>query len=288
MNDRHDVTNTTATSRSLADVVAGLQIPLEEAMLTQRAIRRLLRDPVDDDIVLRCIELALKAPTGSNGQNWEFVVVKDRSIKERLARLNRQAVAVYGGIGKRVNRGNEAMEKILAAVDWQADHFEEIPVLVVACLRGNHVPFVPLPPMAQSSYYGSIYPSVQNLLLAARAMGLGAALITLPRLPARHAVPRQTRGSQASSRSEKRRPQHSDQAAPHDRDVRSRRRGGVLDQRRRPRRDRRIQDGGRWLPRDRHVASGFSRSSCFSQAAARPFSGSTTTRPSPPVSRSPC
>jgi nitroreductase len=53
-------------------------------------------------------------------------------------------------------------------------------VLVVGCLRGNHVPFVPLPPMAQSSYYGSIYPSVQNLLLAARAMALGAALITLP------------------------------------------------------------------------------------------------------------
>jgi nitroreductase len=180
MNEGHDVMNTTATSRSLADVATGLRMPLEEAMLTQRSIRRLLPDPVDDDIVLRCIELALRAPTGSNGQNWEFVVVKDRSIKERLAQLNRQAVAVYGGIGKRVNRGNEAMEKILAAVDWQAEHFKEIPVLAVACLRGNHVPFVPLPPMAQSSYYGSIYPSVQNLLLAARAMGLGAALITLP------------------------------------------------------------------------------------------------------------
>jgi nitroreductase len=80
------------------------------------------------DHVLRCIELALKAPTGSNSQNWEFVVVKDRAIKERFARLNRRAVAVYGGIGKRVNRGNEAMEKILAAVDWQSDHFEETPV----------------------------------------------------------------------------------------------------------------------------------------------------------------
>jgi nitroreductase len=101
--------------------------------------------------VLRCIELALRAPTSSNGQNWEFVVVKDRSMKERLGRMNRQAVGVYGGIGKRVNRGNQTTEKILAAVDWQAEHFEEIPVLVVACLRGNQVPFVPLPPMAQWS-----------------------------------------------------------------------------------------------------------------------------------------
>jgi nitroreductase len=52
--------------------------------------------------------------------------------------------------------------------------------MVVACLRGWRVPFAPMPPMADSSYYGSIYPSVQNLLLAARAMGLGAALVTLP------------------------------------------------------------------------------------------------------------
>ena len=62
------------------------------------------------------------------------------------------------------------MLRVIDAVQWQADHFEEIPVLVVPCLRGNHIPFMPVPPMAQSSYYGSIYPSVQNLLLAARAM----------------------------------------------------------------------------------------------------------------------
>ena len=53
-------------------------------------------------------------------------------------------------------------------------------MLVVCCLRGSRLPLVPTPPVVQSSYYGSIYPSVQNLLLAARAMGLGASLITLP------------------------------------------------------------------------------------------------------------
>jgi nitroreductase len=62
-------------------------------------------------------------------------------------------------------------------VQWQADHFADIPVVVVACLRGPRLAF---PPILPSSYYGSIYPSVQNLLLAARAAGLGAALITLP------------------------------------------------------------------------------------------------------------
>ncbi len=166
--------------RTLADVEKGLDMPLQEAMLTQRAIRRLKPDPVDDAIVLRCIELALKAPTGSNGQNWEFVVVKDRERKAALARRNRQSWSIYGGIGRMQNRDNEPMQRILDAVQWQAEHFEDIPVIVVPCLRGNRVPFVPMPPFANSSYYGSIYPSVQNLLLAARAMGLGAALITLP------------------------------------------------------------------------------------------------------------
>lgn len=156
-----------------------LDMPLDEAMSTQRAIRRLKPDPVDDALVLRLIELALKAPTGSNMQNWEFIVVKDPVVKAKLARLNRQAWGLYGRIGRRLaeRRGDEPMKRIIKAVQWQADHFEEIPVIVVACLRAVIVPF---PPIAPASAYGSIFPSVQNLLLAARAAGLGAALITLP------------------------------------------------------------------------------------------------------------
>ena len=152
---------------------------LEEAMRTQRAIRRLKPDPVDDALILKCIELALKAPTGSNAQNWEFVVVKDPTVKAKLARLNRMAWSAYGGIGRFMARraGDDGMLRIIDAVQWQADHFEEIPVIVVACLK-TWVP--PWPGIAVSSLYGSIYPSVQNLLLAARAAGLGAALITLP------------------------------------------------------------------------------------------------------------
>ncbi|MEW6270118.1 MAG: nitroreductase family protein [Thermodesulfobacteriota bacterium] len=152
-------------------------MPLEEAMRTQRAVRRLKPDPVDDALVLRLIDLALKAPTGSNAQNWEFIVVKDRAVKERLGKLNRGAWNIYGRIGRWVSRNDARMMRLLDAVQWQADHFADIPVVIVACLRGPHLPF---PPLAATSFYGSIYPSVQNLLLAARAAGLGAALITLP------------------------------------------------------------------------------------------------------------
>ena len=152
-------------------------MPLEEAMRTQRAIRRLKTDPVDDGLVRRLIELALKAPTGSNAQNWEYIVVRDPEVKAKLARQNRRAWGIYGAIGRRMVRNDPKMQKVLEAVQWQADHFEEIPVLVVACLKGPRLSAVP---MVASSYFGSIYPSVQNLLLAARAAGLGAALITLP------------------------------------------------------------------------------------------------------------
>ena len=154
-----------------------LSMPIEEAMRTQRAIRRLKTDPVDDALVLHLIELALRAPTGSNAQNWQFVVVKDRAVKARLGKLNRQAWRLYGGIGRRMAQNDPPMLRIIEAVQWQVDHFEEIPVLVVACLA-TMIPI--LPRIAASSLYGSIFPSVQNLLLAARAAGLGAALITLP------------------------------------------------------------------------------------------------------------
>jgi nitroreductase len=57
-------------------------MPLDEAMRTQRAIRRLKPDPVDDALVLRLIDRALKVPSGSNQQNWEFVIVKNRAVKD--------------------------------------------------------------------------------------------------------------------------------------------------------------------------------------------------------------
>src|SRR3954447_14457356 len=153
-------------------------MPLSDAMETQRAVRRLLPDPVDDATVLRLIELAIKAPTGGNDQNWEFVVVRDPDVKHQLARLNRQAWSIYRRLRKRNARNDPSSRKIVDAVQWQADHFEEIPVVVVACLHGRSPVFGP--PVMASSYYGSAYPAVQNLLLAARAIGLGATLTTLP------------------------------------------------------------------------------------------------------------
>jgi nitroreductase len=162
---------------SFAEVKAGLAMPLAEAMETQRAIRRLRPDPVDNEIVKACLELAVRAPSGGNLQNWEFVVVRDPDVKHQLARLNRQAWSVFKRIYAVRGRRDEQVRKGLEATQWGADHFEETPVVVVACLRGPRLWF---PPLATTSYYGSIYPAVQNLLLGARSLGLGASLTTLP------------------------------------------------------------------------------------------------------------
>lgn len=152
-------------------------MPLDEAMETQRAIRRLKTDPVPEELVLRLVELALRAPTGGNSQGWEFIVVKDPQVKAGLARCNRQLWGLYGGIGRRRYRDNPKRLKIVEAVQWQADHFEQAPVIVVPCLKGAYFPFWHFP---TTTYFGSIFPAVQNLLLAARAVNLGAALTTIP------------------------------------------------------------------------------------------------------------
>jgi nitroreductase len=159
-----------------AEVADGLAMPLAEAMRTQRAVRRLRGDPVDDETVLELLRLAVKAPTGSNVQGWEFVVVRSPDVKHQLARLNRQAWSLYRRFARSRARGDLSQARILAAVQWQADHFEDAPVIIVACLKGRSFPST----LGRASHYGSIFPAVQNLLLAARALGLGAALTTLP------------------------------------------------------------------------------------------------------------
>lgn len=165
---------------------APLSMPLEEAMRTQRAIRRFKPDPVSDELLLHLIELATKAPAGGGRQYAEFIIVRDRAVKAQLARLNRVAWSTYGSIWRWFARDDEKTLREMKAVGYLVDHYEDVPAIVVACVRWNtYGPIVsgvrlPFPPFMASIYYGSIFPAVQNLLLAARAAGLGAALTVMP------------------------------------------------------------------------------------------------------------
>ncbi len=165
---------------SLEEARDRLRMPLVDAMRTQRAVRRLHTDPVDLDLVYELLELSLKAPTSSNTQDWIYVVVTGREQKERLGRLYRPLFRTFEPIARRTARTDQE-RRAMAPGAWQAEHFADIPVFVIPCYRTSlKHRSTGWPQISVSSFYGSVYPAVQNLLLACRAVGLGASLQTLP------------------------------------------------------------------------------------------------------------
>lgn len=158
----------------------GDEMGIFEVMYNCRAMRRLKPDPVPDELLIKLVDAANQAPSGSNAQNGRWIVVKDQAQRDRLAELNRKGVERYIQ-GQRPtpmpHHDPDKRQRMLDAVLWQAEHMHEIPALVIACLEMASDP--PENFFAGANAGGSIWPGVQNLLLAARALGLGAAPTTL-------------------------------------------------------------------------------------------------------------
>jgi nitroreductase len=154
------------------------QIGLFEAIHTMRAMRRLMPDPVPDELIARIIEAGLCAPSGGDVQHWRFVVVKDPELKRQLQRPYKKALDQlmprYRAAPPPPGKTEAQKLRMLSAVEYLTDHFHEAPVLIVCCLVGDFAKAVGLAKMSGAS----IYPAVQNMLLAARALGLGATLTT--------------------------------------------------------------------------------------------------------------
>lgn len=153
-----------------------------EVMYNCRAMRRIKPDPVPEEMLLRLIDAANQAPSGSNAQNGRWMVVRDPAQKAKLAELNHRAVTAYAAPNSArpaslPHQTADARARMLAAVVWQAEHFAEIPAHVIACLQMG----APVRDTfsAGAGAGGSIWPGVQNLLLAARALGLAATPTTL-------------------------------------------------------------------------------------------------------------
>ena len=150
------------------------KIGLFDAMRTTRAMRRLKTDPVPDELIREIIEAGTWAPSGGDAQHWRFIVVKDPQIKKQLQLRYQRA---FEDLKQRFHAAppppgkTEAQkQRMLAARDHLTEHFHEAPVLIVCCLVGDSGSGV--------GAGASIYPAVQNMLLAARALGLGATLTT--------------------------------------------------------------------------------------------------------------
>lgn len=152
---------------------------LFDALYHTRAMRRLKPDPVPEELLVKLIDAANQAPSGSNMQNGRWIVVRDQGVKDKLAALNKESVTRYAQARpiEVPGQDTEKRKRMLDAVVWQADHLGEVPALVIACLHFENPPADTF--SAGAGAGGSIWPGVQNLLLAARALGLGAAPTTL-------------------------------------------------------------------------------------------------------------
>jgi nitroreductase len=161
------------------------KIDLREAMATLRAVRRLKPDAIPEDVLGRVLEAATWAPTGGNAQPWRVVVVRDRAKMAELGLLYSKTWQAYTeGHRALIADAPEAVristEKMFGAGDYLADHFAQTPVLLVFCFNPKNMAITDASLDRVSVVGGaSIYPAVQNALLACRAEGLGCVLTTL-------------------------------------------------------------------------------------------------------------
>jgi nitroreductase len=154
---------------------------VDHLLMTTRAVRRRLDldRPVDPDLVVECLRLAIQAPTGSNAQGWRWVVVTDAGKRAALAELYRRAGADYLEQGRVTaeESGDPVTARVYDSAAYLRDRLEDVPVHVIPCILGRLGDSTPT--VWSASFYGSIFPAVWSFQLALRSRGLGSCLTTL-------------------------------------------------------------------------------------------------------------
>lgn len=167
------------------------EIGLFEAMYSARALRRFKPDPVPDEVMTKVLDAAIRAPSGSNQQHWLFVVVKDAELRRKLSAIYHKGselmMKLYASRPRPAHMSEEEQNRLLRSATYLFENMHEAPILLLACLKqeGVTAPQNVPPGMAekmrglQRTTGSSIYPAVQNIILACRAFGLGTVLTTL-------------------------------------------------------------------------------------------------------------
>lgn len=142
-----------------------------EAIATTRAMRRLdTSKPVSDADILTIVDAATKAPTGGNSQPVRWMVVRDADKRRRLGAIYRECWQPVHDFYAAAATDNPATARMLRSADHLGEHMGDAPVIIIPCSRGQ---------VGQAE--SSVFPAVQNLFLAARALGLGTTLTTVHR-----------------------------------------------------------------------------------------------------------
>jgi nitroreductase len=169
-------------------------LALFEAIYTARALRRLKSDPVPEELITRVLDAAIRASSGGNAQNWAFIVVRDAEKRRRLGAIYRKASdevsAIYAARGRPAHLTADQYDRLMSGGGYLWDHLGDAPVLLVPCLTVREMPpRAILPAPVQDRYDAhlayqerirgaSIYPAVQNIILACRGLGLGTVITT--------------------------------------------------------------------------------------------------------------
>ena len=171
-----------------------LGIGLFDAMYSARALRRLKPDPVPEEIITQILDAAIRAPSAGNSQHWGFVVVRDPEVRRQLGLIYRKASdiakAIYQARGRPAHITEEQYQRMMSSGAYLWEQMGDAPVLLVPCLRDRPPPSREVLPAAVQAIYeqellytdrirgASIYPAVQNIILACRAFGLGTLITT--------------------------------------------------------------------------------------------------------------
>lgn len=162
-----------------------LNISPDQLLTTTRTVRKRLdlTRPVEPEVVRECLEIAIQAPSGSNRQDWHFVIITDADKRIALADLYRRSYYAYrqsAGAASRLFAHDPVRSQIQQRIgnsgDYLADNMHKVPVLILPCFQGR---IDGVNSHAQAGTWGSILPATWSLMLAARARGLGTAWTTL-------------------------------------------------------------------------------------------------------------
>ena len=143
---------------------------LFEALDTNRAMRRLKPDPVPRELLEKLVHAATRAPSAGNSQHWSFVIVTNREDMRFLGDILQRRLGQFSR-----DPEDDAQGRMMRAVRYLIAHFHETPAVIFCCIR-NAYPNAETP--VRATMWSTIYPATQNLLLAARGLGLGAAMTT--------------------------------------------------------------------------------------------------------------
>ncbi|KAA0021425.1 nitroreductase family protein [Antrihabitans cavernicola] len=161
-----------------------LDLTPDELLTTTRTVRKRLDldKPVPLDLIKECLQIALQAPSGSNRQGWQWVVITDPELRAGVGRIYGEQVEKY--LNSRASAAKlfadnpdraPVQQRVGDSVAWLGDRMGDVPVLVIPCIKAS----ADLPAGNQAGLWGSLLPAAWSYALAARVRGLGTAWTTL-------------------------------------------------------------------------------------------------------------